>query len=211
MAAKTAMVALHFVLLAVIGNASPAQCDSDMQSCISRDAPQVGDAMIQTVATQAPLQGRVTTLQAEVTSLQERVGALTESVGLSLIFNYVSTAQVEKKDPYARYSKLLQSTQDTQALTDDVAELETTVAEIESNLLQLENQVAGNAFTMKFGSSSGAALLSAGSKREASKGGQDPSTSLSTRVVALEEEVSNCRTRVSSLEQTVVGLQVKSG
>jgi uncharacterized protein YceH (UPF0502 family) len=200
------MLTLSAVILTVVAGSAPAQCDDDVQSCAMFGSPRAGDAMIQTASAsaQAPLQGRVATLQAEVTSVEERVAALQESVGAG--GGGAAAVQVDQKDPYAKYAKLLQSGYDSKALSDDVAQLETQVSEVESSILALETQVSGNAFNMKFESS----LLSGGAQKVASTGSQEPSTSLSSRVVALEEEVKNCRTRVSSLEQTVVGLQVSA-
>jgi hypothetical protein len=72
------------------------------------------------------------------------------------------------------------------------ANLEADVAALKSRLSTLENQVSGNAF-----SGLRAALLQA----EA----QHANPSLKSRIVTLEEGVDSCRTRISTLEHTIMG------
>jgi uncharacterized protein YceH (UPF0502 family) len=204
-----AMMLLTLGSLALLGGADsvvPTQCSAaggdEERSCA--EVPRAGSAMIQTASASAsagaPLQGRVATLEAEMTSLEGRLSALQDSLGVSGgAAAAVAEVQVDKKEPYAKYALLLRSKSDSAALKDDIASLESRAAELKSKILTLENQVSGNAFAVKF------SLLSEGGDKGAHKG-----TSLESRVEALEEETSQFRTRVTSLEQTVVGLQLKA-
>jgi uncharacterized protein YceH (UPF0502 family) len=163
----------------------------------------------------APLQGRVSTLEAEMNSLDTRVGALQEALGYSGSAVAgggeagVAEVQVDTKQEisYAKYTQLLHSFQDLSALKDDVATLEGRAAGLKSSVLALENQVSGNAFEVK-----DASLLSKGVKGAAiaKEGAKTSESSLKSRVEALEDETEGMRTRVTSLEQMVVGLQVKA-
>jgi uncharacterized protein YceH (UPF0502 family) len=231
-----ALILSSLALLATAGNSVPLQCadSNDEHSCVAgmEGAPSAstGSAMIQTagekgatvtahvaedVSAGAPLKGRVATLEAEMNSLDARVTALQDSLGYSGGAGgggagEVAEVQVDNKKEvsYAKYVSLLRSTYDLAALKDDVATLEGRAADLKSKILALENQVSGNAFAMKFSLLSGNAQ---GAKAAAAKAGQaDQESSLSSRIEALEEETEEFRTRVTSLEQTVVGLQVKA-
>merc|ERR1740127_365457 len=161
--------------------------------------------MLQTASasgsSQAPLQGRVVTLEAEMTSLEERTTALEDSLGAGG-GGAAPAAELQmdkKKEPFAHYALLLKrANTDSAALNEDIASLETRAAAVKSKILTLENQVSGNAFAVKM------ALLSEGVQ------GARKGSSLESRFEALEDETVDLRTRVTSLEQTVVGLQVKA-
>jgi cell division septum initiation protein DivIVA len=147
----------------------------------------------------APLKGRVTTALAEVASLQERVDALMQDVGVGAVALQKETATapatntvLDKTALYARYKELLHTKKyEEGAIKDDVATLENDCADLKSKILMLENQVQG-----------GTSLLA--------KVSEDPTTSLSSRVEAVETDIADFRTRVSSLEQVVAGLQTKA-
>merc|ERR1719436_1504292 len=134
---------------------------------------------------------------AEVVSLQARVEAITATVGVE-----AAALQKKKGDTssdkkvldkaalYARYKELLHTKKyEEGALKDDVATLEADCAALKSNILMLENQVQG------------ASLLAEGTNEP---------TSLKSRVEAVEKDVADFRTRVTSLEQVVAGLQTKA-
>merc|ERR1712190_460896 len=99
---------------------------------------------------------------------------------------------------YAEYAKLLRSKSSEDDLQSTVAELEKKVHAVESEIQTLTNQVQGNAFS---------ATSLAEIEAETVKKMSDLSTgvSLETRVEALEKAVSQDRTKVTDLEQTVVG------
>merc|ERR1712039_97367 len=107
-------------------------------------------------------------------------------------------ALTQSSSLFAEYAKLLRSKSSEDDLQSTVAELETKVHTVESEIQTLTNQVQGNAFS--------AASL-AEIEAETVKKMSDLSTgvSLETRVEALEKAVSKDRTKVTDLEQTVVG------
>lgn len=205
----TLLVFTSVAMLATAEHAVPSQCGAygnEDRSCA--EVPRSGSALLQTssASVTAPLVGRVLTLEAETTSLESRVSALQDSLGVTGGADLgggegdAATLQMHRKEPYARYALLLRSIakSDTSTLKEDVASLETRAAAVKSSILTLENQVSGNAFTAKYS-------LLANTVKGAQKG-----TSLESRVEALEEETSEFRTKVTSLEQTVVGLQLKA-
>lgn len=146
---------------------------------------------------QAPLKGRVVTLEAEVVSLTDRVSVLSASVGVS----GAAPAEFAQKisllgqpKQYQHYASLLKigmadATSET-SLKESVADLEGRCATLMSQVEGLENQVSGNGLT---------ALI------EMQAGISAQESSLTSRVVALEDTVVNIRSRVTSLEQTVSG------
>lgn len=103
--------------------------------------------------------------------------------------------------PYARYALLLRSIgkADSATLKEDVASLESRAAAVKSQIMTLENQVSGNGISLL--SDDDVVVDVQGAKK---------GTSLESRVNALEDETSDMRTRVTSLEQTIVGLQLKA-
>jgi uncharacterized protein YceH (UPF0502 family) len=147
----------------------------------------------------APLKGRITTAMAEVESLQGRVDVIMTEVGVNGagleamqkdIETLYKTKVLGKAALLARYKELLHSKKtDEASLKEDVATLEANCAELKINILMLENQVQG------------ASLIDKGS---------DSPTSLSSRVEAVEKEIADYRTRVTSLEQVVAGLQTQT-
>merc|ERR1712039_386467 len=90
---------------------------------------------------------------------------------------------------YEDYSTLIRSKGDGDSLKETVADLESRMGVIKSDIQTLQNQVAGNAFTAE-------SLLATGAQK--SEG-----SSLESRTVALENEVEDARTSVSSIEQVV--------
>jgi len=176
------------------------------ESCHEEPQPRAGGSFIQVADVPAasaaqssasltktgapPLKGRVVTLEAEEVSLENRVSILMETVGMTA----EAAALLEKGEPYTRYMSLLHS-QGEGSLKEAVGELETKVVALNSKILSLENQVAGNAFTAP-------SLLEKASKKTGQSG---DGASLTSRIVALEEEVAKARSRVTSLEQTVSG------
>merc|ERR1712083_443349 len=96
---------------------------------------------------------------------------------------------------YADYAKALRLHEDLASLTSTTTELEAKMSAIHSDIQTLHNQVSGNAFEAP-------SLLSTQTAKADSKGA---GSSLQSRVVALEHEVEQARTQVTSIEQTVVG------
>merc|ERR1712151_423611 len=140
-----------------------------------------------------PIKGRLVTLEAEVAGLESRIEVLKKEVGANPLAGDGAggeAALLERK-AYADYAKLIRSKGDD--LMSTVAELETKMHAVESDIQELENHVKGNLF-------SAPSLLSIASEKEDGVG-----VSLESRTTALEHAVSVARTRVTSLEQTVVG------
>ena len=105
--------------------------------------------------------------------------------------------QVIEKDValFRDYTILLRAHSDLGSLASTTSELEAKMATVQSDIQTLHNQVAGNAF-------SAPSLL----ETEATKvGSQSAGSSLESRIVALEHEVENARSQVTSIEQVVVG------
>jgi chromosome segregation ATPase len=132
---------------------------------------------------------------AEVQSLKSRVDTILQEVGISAeaaaAFHEDKTYVLDTAQLMARYKELLHTKKyEENALKEDVATLEATCAELKSSILMLENQVQG-----------GPSLLAKGS---------DSPTSLASRVEAVEKDVADFRTRVTSLEQVVAGLQTET-
>merc|ERR1712176_671643 len=91
---------------------------------------------------------------------------------------------------YSSYAKLLRSKGED--LESTIAELETKMHAVERDIQTLENQVSGGLWSPS--------LLEVSSEHL-----RDNGVSLETRTSALEHSVTLSRTRVTSLEQTVVG------
>merc|ERR1712194_794649 len=94
---------------------------------------------------------------------------------------------------YADYSALLRSKTDAESLKETVGDLETRMGKVKSDVQMLGNQVSGNAFSAE-------SWLATGVQVQKVSG-----SSLESRTVALEGEVADARTRVTSIEQVVVG------
>merc|ERR1711920_1130495 len=94
---------------------------------------------------------------------------------------------------YQDYAKFIRSK--GADLEGTLSTLETKMHTVESNIQTLENQVKGNLFST-------ASLLEADAVKEVSR---HDGVSIETRTAALEKEVSSARTKVATLEQTVVG------
>mmetsp|Transcript_72988 Transcript_72988/g.156302 ORF Transcript_72988/g.156302 Transcript_72988/m.156302 type:complete len:196 (-) Transcript_72988:142-729(-) len=176
---------------------SAASCGGGKSTCAAEAGARPGGALLQTSSekgqevaahNQAPLKGRIVTLEAEVASLFTRVEILTDSVGKSLLQGAPKEAALLGEKPFERYASLLHSKSSDVILTQAVEELEMKVAKLKDDIQTLENSVAGNAF-------SAPSLMDVKAK----------GASLSVRVVALEDEVAKDRSRVTALEQTVVG------
>jgi len=189
---------------------------SSADDCGSAEGPRAAGALLQSQSStkavqlhaQAPLQGRITTAVAEVASLQDRVEGIMTVVGVSAEEVVAAmqqggdkaganvTKKIDTSALYARYKELLhKQKEDESALKDDIAALEADCSALSSNILLLENQVQ-----------SGSSLLA---KKGAESITGSP-TSLSSRVEDIEANIEDYRTRVTSLEQVVVGLQMKS-
>merc|ERR1712113_144139 len=100
---------------------------------------------------------------------------------------------LESNSFYEDYAKLIRSKGDNLEAT--LNELETKLHTVEGDVQTLENQVKGNLFAAP-------SLLEAQTAKEVSR---HQGVSLETRTAALEHAVSLGRTRVTILEQTVVG------
>lgn len=149
----------------------------------------------------APLKGRLVTLEAEVAGLEGRIGALKTEVGATAGAAAEAPALLEKDNIeertalFADYASLLRDHSDLGSLASTTSDLEAKMATVRSDIQQLHNQVSGNAF-------SAPSLLSTYATKVAS---QSEGSSLESRIVALEHEVGNARTQVTSIEQVVVG------
>merc|ERR1711948_50301 len=142
--------------------------------------------------------GRLTTLEAEVAGLESRIGVLQTQVGTSPLAGGATAGAevaglVESKSFYEDYAKFIRSKGADLEAT--LSTLETKMHTVESNIQTLENQVKGNLF-------SAPSLLEVEAAKEVNR---HEGVSIETRTAALEKAVSLARTRVTTLEQTVVG------
>merc|ERR1712039_610462 len=152
----------------------------------------------------APLKGRLVTLEAEVAGLEGRINTMKAEVGATAGGGAEvapTLLEKEKKEHnsalFGDYLALLRSGSDLASLTATISDLEGKMATVKSDIQFLENQVKGNAFAF-------AAQSLLETKNDKTSSGLKGS-SLESRTVALEDEVANARTRVTAIEQAVVG------
>lgn len=182
----------------------------------------------------APLKGRLLTLTAEVDGLEGRIGALKTEVGAEgggaaeeppalLEKGSIKTHGVSSSSAlFSDYSVLLRSKNDLGSLKLSVSDLEKKMGTVKSDIQLLENQVSGNAFAAVSLLAEDADIADDGDEAdEPDEAGEaeelvapsllaidahkEDGSSLESRTVALEREVAEARSRVTSIEQVVVG------